>query len=417
MAKQVEETLVLRKRHLPEEPSPGRRSRKVIPMTHGVDRILTTHAGALPRPDDLAKMVFARGKGEAHDKALVQQRVREETKASVARQVACGLDSVNDGEVGKTNFLYYVQERVSGYEVKPDKPRPAGRKMSIIARDRVRFPKFFEKAGGWVILNQPNIWCTGELKYIGAAALAEDLAAFKDALQGVNVTEAYLPAVTPGSIEHWLSNEYYPSDESFLFAIADAMRPEYQAIVDAGFLLQIDDPDLADGWQMYPDMSVADYRKYAELRVDAINHGIRDIPREKIRLHVCWGSNHGPHLNDIPLKDIVDIIFKVRAGSYSIEASNPVHEHEWRVFKDAKLPEGTYLVPGVVGHCTDLIEHPEVVADRLVRYAEVVGRENVMAGTDCGLGPRIGEAEIAWAKLEALVKGAELASKRLWGRH
>jgi len=194
------------------------------------------------------------------------------------------------------------------------------------------------------------------------------------------------------------------------------MREEYKAIVDAGFLLQIDDPDLPDGWQMYPEMSVAQYRKYATVRVDALNHALRGIPRERIRLHVCWGSFHGPHQQDIPLERIVDIIFRVRASSYSIEASNPCHEHEWRVFEDFKLPEGAVLIPGVVGHYSDFIEHPELVAERLVRYAKLVGRENVMGGTDCGLGPRVGHAKIAWAKLEALAAGARLATKRLWPR-
>jgi len=254
------------------------------------------------------------------------------------------------------------------------------------------------------------------LKYVGHDALEEELATFKAALEGVTVAEAFLPANTPGTVEHWLRNEHYPSEEAFLEGIAEAMREEYRAIVDAGFLLQIDDPDLPDGWQMYPEMSVADYRRYAQLRVEALNHALRDIPREKIRLHVCWGSFHGPHESDIPLRDIVDIIFRVRAGSYSIEASNPRHEHEWRVFEEVRLPEGAVLIPGVVGHCTDFIEHPELVAERLLRYAKLVGRENVMAGTDCGLGPRVGHAKIAWAKLEALVDGARLASRELWRR-
>jgi 5-methyltetrahydropteroyltriglutamate--homocysteine methyltransferase len=244
----------------------------------------------------------------------------------------------------------------------------------------------------------------------------EDLTNFRAALQGVKPEEAFLPANTPGTIEHWLRNEHYPGEEAFLYAIAEAMREEYRGIVDAGFLLQIDDPDLPDGWQMFPDMSVADYRKYATLRVDALNHALRDIPREKIRLHVCWGSFHGPHEHDIPLKDIADIIFRVRASSYSIEASNPRHQHEWSVFEEFKLPEGATLIPGVVGHYSDFIEHPELVAERLVRYADLVGRENVMAGTDCGLGPRVGHPKIAWAKLEALAEGARIASKRLWAK-
>src|SRR6202040_4042874 len=215
---------------------------------------------------------------------------------------------------------------------------------------------------------------------------------------------------TPGTIEHWMGNEHYESDEAFLFAIAEAMDEEYNAIVDAGFLLQIDDPDLPDGWACLPKITVPEYRKYAALRIDALNHALRDIPKERVRLHVCWGSFHGPHHDDIPLRDIIDLIFRVRAGSYSIEASNPCHEHEWRVFEDVKLPEGATLVPGVVGQCTDFIEHPDLVAERLVRYAKLVGRENVLAGTDCGLGTRVGHPSICWAKFEALA-----ARRRLCG--
>jgi 5-methyltetrahydropteroyltriglutamate--homocysteine methyltransferase len=203
-----------------------------------------------------------------------------------------------------------------------------------------------------------------------------------------------------------MGNEYYKNDEEFLFAIAAAMREEYKAIVDAGFLLQIDDPDLPDGWACLPRITVMEYRKYAALRIDALNHALRDIPKEKVRLHVCWGSFHGPHHDDIPLRDIIDLVFRVRAGSYSIEASNPCHEHEWRVFEEAKLPQGATLVPGVVGHCADFIEHPDLVAERLVRYARLVGRENVVAGTDCGLGTRVGHPSICWAKFEAMAEGA-----------
>jgi 5-methyltetrahydropteroyltriglutamate--homocysteine methyltransferase len=221
--------------------------------------------------------------------------------------------------------------------------------------------------------------------------------------------------VAPGTIEHWLRNEYYPTDEAYLYAIADAMHEEYKAIVDAGFLLQIDDPDLPDAWQIHPDMRVPEYRQFAEMRIDALNYALRDIPQEMVRLHVCWGSYHGPHKFDIPLQDIVDLILKVKAQAYSIEASNPCHAHEWRVWEAVKLPEGKVLIPGVVGHCSDFIEHPELVAERLVQYARLVGRENVMAGTDCGLGTRVGHPAIAWAKFQALVAGARLASQQLWG--
>jgi 5-methyltetrahydropteroyltriglutamate--homocysteine methyltransferase len=230
------------------------------------------------------------------------------------------------------------------------------------------------------------------------------------------VVEPFLPAIAPGTIEHWMRNRYYPNDEMYLSAIAKAMREEYQAIVQAGFLLQIDNPDLPDAWQIHPQLSVAEYRKFAELRVEALNHALRDIPPERVRLHVCWGRYHGPHKYDIPLKDIVDLILKVRAEGYSIEASNPRHEHEWRVWEDVRFPEGKVLIPGVVGHATDFIEHPELVAERLVKYARLVGRENVIAGTDCGLGGRVGHPQIVWAKFEALAEGARLATQQLWGR-
>lgn len=387
-------------------------------MTRG--RILTTHAGSLPRSEALRDLVYARADGEPYDKERLAAELNDGVRDVVRRQIACGLDSVNDGELGKTNFTNYVRERLSGFEVRPAGTGP--KPLSIAGRDLKLFPEYFAAGGrgfGGFAGSGPSrsqVYCVAPLEYVGHEALAEDLATFKAALAGVSVAEAFLPANTPGTIEHWLRNEHYPSEEAFLYGIAEAMREEYRAIVDAGFLLQIDDPDLPDGWQMYPQMSVAEYRRYAMLRVEALNHGLRGIPREKIRLHVCWGSFHGPHQSDIPLRDIVDVIFRVNAGSYSIEASNPRHEHEWRVFEEVKLPEGAMLIPGVVGHCTDFIEHPELVAERLVRYANLVGRENVMGGTDCGLGPRVGHAKIAWAKLEALAKGARLASKELWGR-
>ena len=383
-------------------------------MIYSTDRILTTHAGSLPRPADLRDMVMARSRGQPYDQAALEARLKSGVAEIVRRQVECGLDSVNDGELSKTNFTDYVRARIAGYEARPASTQ---RRLEITARDATKFAAYFEANPRARFPGAPTIpVCVEALRYIGQADLARDLANFKAALAGVKVAEAYLPANTPGTIEHWMANEFYKSDEEFVFAIADTMREEYKAIVDAGFLLQIDDPDLPDGWNCLPGMGVAEYRKYAAMRVDALNHALSDIPPEKVRLHVCWGSFHGPHHDDIPLKDIADLIFRVRAGSYSIEASNPCHEHEWRVFEEVKPPAGTTLVPGVVGHCTDFIEHPDLVAERLVRYAKLVGRENVLAGTDCGLGTRVGHASICWAKFEAMAEGARRATKILWGR-
>ena len=386
-------------------------------MIRSERRILTTHAGALPRAPELREMIFARAEGKPYDRNALSARLRGEVVEVVRRQAACGIDSVNDGEVGKTNFTNYVRERLAGFEMREYRPGVDPAPLDITARDSKDFPQYFAGGKGSLVgaaQRRQLAVCVAPLRYVGRPALEEDLQNFKVALAGVKAAEAFLPANTPGTIEHWLGNEHYPSEEAFVEAIAEAMREEYEAIVAAGFLLQFDDPDLPDGWQMYPDMSVRDYRKYATLRVDAINHALRGIPREKVRLHVCWGSFHGPHRNDIPLENIIDIIFRVRASSYSIEASNPCHEHEWRVFEKVRLPEGAVLIPGVVGHATDFIEHPELVSERLAKYAKLVGRENVMGGTDCGLGPRVGNPEIAWAKLEALAKGARIASKRLW---
>jgi 5-methyltetrahydropteroyltriglutamate--homocysteine methyltransferase len=290
----------------------------------------------------------------------------------------------------------------------------------VTARDKRDFPSAFAAGIGWfrnrarsTVANQP-FFCTGPLEY-DDAKVKQDIANLKAGMQGLpSDVEAYLPAITPGTVEHWLWNEYYRDDDELLFAVADVMHAEYKAITDAGFLLQLDDPDLPDGWQMFPDWSVEQYRKYADRRVEALNHALKGIPEDRVRLHICWGSGHGPHTNDIPLSDIVDIVLKVPAACYSVEAANPRHEYEWRVWQDVRLPEGKTLMPGAVGHATDVVEHPRTVADRLLRYAEIVGRENVIAGTDCGIGSRVGHPEIAWAKLKSLVEGARIASQELW---
>ncbi|HEX8969177.1 MAG TPA: cobalamin-independent methionine synthase II family protein [Chloroflexota bacterium] len=380
-------------------------------MLRSTDRILVSHAGTLPRPDAVAR-VFDGG-ADDELKRVLPDAVRD----VVRRQAELGIDIVNDGEFSKRGgFSGYVRNRLSGIQ---QHAAPSGaRPRDVTARDRRDFPGAFAagvgpfRAGSTV--NQP-FFCNGPLTYIGQANVQNDIANLKAAVQGLDV-EPYLPAIAPGTVEHWLWNEHYPDTESFLFAIADALHEEYAAIVEAGILLQIDDPDLPDGWQMYPNMSVADYRPYAELRVEAINRALRGIPEDRVRLHICWGSGHGPHQNDIPLRDIVDIVLKVRAQCYSVEAANPRHEYEWHVWESTRLADGKSLMPGVVGHATNVVEHPETVADRLVRYANVVGRENVIAGTDCGIGTRVGHGEIAWAKLEALVEGARIATRQLWGR-
>ena len=387
-------------------------------MQRSNDRILVTHAGALPRSEDLRTLVFARAEGEPYDADLLAKTLRDEVAAAVRKQIACGIDVVNDGELGKTNFTNYVRERLSGFERREASAKAGGLIHSISARDEVEFADYYEKVGGGFRgpRSRREAYCVDELRYVGQDALKEDLTNFRAALEGVTVAGAFINANTPGTIEHWLHNEHYPSEEAFLYAIAEVMRVEYNAIVEAGFDLHVDNPDLPDAWQMYPEMSVAEYQAYAQLRVEVLNHALRDIPREKITLHCCWGSFHGPHKYDIPLEDIAAVLFSVKAGRYSIEASNPAHEHEWSVFENVKVPEGTMLIPGVVGHCTNFIEHPRLVAERLDRYAQLVGKENAMAGTDCGIGPRVAHPTICWAKFESMRDGAKLATEALWSR-
>jgi 5-methyltetrahydropteroyltriglutamate--homocysteine methyltransferase len=284
---------------------------------------------------------------------------------------------------------------------------------NVTARDRLLFPGTFAKGLGGFNRPTPKLVAVEPIRYVGQAKVARDIANLKAATADLDV-EPYLPAVTPGTIEHWLFNEHYASDEELLFAIADAIGEEYRAITDAGLLLQLDDPDLPDGWQMFPEMSVDEYRRYAQLRVEALNHALRGIPKSQIRLHVCWGSGHGPHAADIELQHIIDLVLKVPAGCISFEAANGRHEHEWRVWRDAGVPDDVVMMPGVVGHASDIIEHARLVADRIERYAEIFGRERVIAGTDCGLAIRVGHAEITWAKLKALSEGAKIASEELW---
>ncbi|MEX2127361.1 MAG: cobalamin-independent methionine synthase II family protein [Xanthobacteraceae bacterium] len=384
-------------------------------MKRSTDRILTTHIGSLPRPDDLLELMQARENGKADD-AAVAKRARQAVNDIVVRQIETGLDVINDGEQGKPSFLTYVNVRLGGFE--PGGIRGSPWKDS---REALSFPDFYGAAlqGSGPSLAKMMI-CTGPVTYKGHAQLRAELATFKEALESKTYAEAFVPAISPSNIEEWQANNYYKTEEEYLFALADAMREEYAAIVDAGFLLQIDDPRLVTHYCVAPGLSVEDCRKWAMPRVEALNHALRGIPPEKVRFHTCYGINMGPRIHDMELKDIVDIMLKVHAGAFSFEASNPRHEHEWRVWAATKLPEGTVLIPGMITHSTVLVEHPDLVAERILRYAKIAGRENVIAGADCGFATFATSREIApsivWAKLDSLVKGARIASRELWGR-
>jgi 5-methyltetrahydropteroyltriglutamate--homocysteine methyltransferase len=395
-------------------------------MKRSTNRIIVSHAGVLPRPDDLRESMLA-GDARADD---FKNRLPSAVKEVVQRQVQTGIDVVNDGEFSKRDgFSAYPRARLSGLVVKEYEPGKGPIPHDVQGRDRREFPGFAaqgfparfggQPSGGIQSPQGPGnrqyMTCVEPLKYIGGELCDMDIRNLKAAVEGLDV-EPYLPAVAPGTMEHWLFNDYYKSDEEFLFAIAEAMREEYRKIVDSGIALQIDDPDLPDGWQMYPDMTVDEYRRYASLRVEALNHALNGLPTDRIRFHTCWGSQHGPHRADIPLGDFVDIMLRINAECFSVEAGNPQHDTDYHVWENTKLPDGKSYMPGVVSHCTNHIEHPQLVAERLVRYANIMGRENVIAGTDCGMGTRVGHPEVCWAKFEAMVEGAKIATKQLWGR-
>jgi 5-methyltetrahydropteroyltriglutamate--homocysteine methyltransferase len=387
-------------------------------MKRSIDRIITTHVGSLVRPDDLVRMVQARVNGEPHDAAALAARIKETVTAVVKRQAAIGLDVINDGEFGKPSFLHYVNERLAGFV--PGKARPPGNPFAG-SREFKSFPEFYEKAaesGTGPYNRAQHLECVGPITYKGEQLLKNDIELFKTAMQGVMALEGFMPAIAPSNVEAWQTNKYYQTAEAYLYAIAEAMRVEYLMIVDAGLILQIDDPRLVTHLNRQPSMSIEDVRNWAKVRVAALNHALRGIPREKIRFHTCYGINMGPRIHDMELKDIVDILLSINAGAYSFEAANPRHEHEWSVWKNVKLPEGAILMPGAITQSSMLVEHPDLVAERIVRFASVVGRENVIASADCGFGSFAGADEIhdsiVWAKLESLTEGARRASRQLW---
>jgi 5-methyltetrahydropteroyltriglutamate--homocysteine methyltransferase len=387
-------------------------------MKLSTDRILTTHVGSLPRPDGLFEMTLAKMDGKAVDEKAYAERVRRAVEDSVKQQVGAGLDVVSDGEMGKPSFITYAAQRLDGLE-KREGVRPNPFSNTRETRD---FPEYYQSAVAEQVSARRRralMVCAGPISYKGHEQLKAELDLLKFALQGVNATEAFVPAIAPSNIETTTPNEYYKTEEEYVFAIAQAMREEYQAIVQAGFLLQIDDPFLITYYITRPDLSVADCRKWAELRVEALNAAIAGIPADRIRFHTCYSINMGPRVHDMQLRDIIDIILKVRAGGYSFEAANPRHEHEWQEWKRVKLPDDKALMPGVITQSTVLVEHPELVVQRIARFADIVGRERVIASADCGFASFAGSNEvhpsIVWAKFAALVEGARIASNRLWG--
>ena len=387
-------------------------------MQRSTERILTTHVGSLIRPPQLLEFLRAKQKGEPFDQHAYEACMTGSVAEVVRRQAQARVDVISDGEFGKSiSWSQYVLERLSGFERRPVKP---GANPFARGADRERFAEFYAEldAREGVATTSDSV-CVGPIAYTGQAELARDIDNFKAALKNVKVEEAFLPVAAPASVVPDRKNEYYKSDEECLHAIGAAMRTEYKTIVDSGFLLQLDDARAAVTYdRMVPPGSFDDYRKWVAMHMEVLNQAIAGLPPERIRYHVCWGSWPGPHTTDVPLSDIVDLILSVRVGAYVIEGANPRHEHEWKVWRDVKLPAGKVLIPGVISHATNVVEHPELVAERIVRYAKLLGRDNVIAGTDCGFaqGPfhRRVHPSIMWAKLEALAAGARLASKELW---
>lgn len=397
-----------------------------------VNRILTTHAGNLPRPTDLDEMIAIR------DASAWRSRLPSAVREVVQRQIDYGIDIINDGEYVKAcstsatpySYLGYIDERVTGWEAVPiDGGRPLKRAISA-ARDQRDFPGFHASGlwhsgsggptrPGFATPGAPPAptterVCTGPVRYVGQKSIDFDISAFKEALPaGV---AGFIAALGPLSLGAGARNSYYRTEADYMTAVAEVMRQEYKSITDAGIIVQVDEPEFATAWMFYPDWTIDQYRSYLETCVEIINYSIRGLPEELVRFHTCWGSGHRPHTNDIEMKYIADLLVKINAGSYSIEAGNVRHSHEWKVWADTTIPDGKTLVAGVISHATDLVEHPELVAERLVNFASVVGRGNLQAGTDCGIGSRVGHAEVAWAKLRSLAEGAALASKVLWRR-
>ena len=392
-------------------------------MKRSEGRTITTHTGSLPRPRSLLAPLHARDSGESYDREILARDVRAAVMETVGRQVKLGIDVVDDGEVSKSSFATYANSRIGGLQLDRRPPRHITRPT----RDALEFPKVYEEmkvmfaarmAHAGRLPDTTSMVCTGPIKYVGQDATKADLDNLKAALNGLNVAEAFVTAISPTNLEMYFHNEFYKTEEEYLIALAEAMNVEYRMIVDAGFLLQIDDPRLITHFNRVPELTLEENRKFMALRVEAVNHSLKGIPEERVRFHTCYSINVAPRVHDLELKHYVDLMLKIRAQAYSIEAANPRHEHEWRLWQDVKLPDDKILIPGVVSHCVYQVEHPELVADRIERFAGIVGRERVIAGTDCGFATaRAGDEvhpDVAWAKLRALSEGAKIASQRLW---
>jgi 5-methyltetrahydropteroyltriglutamate--homocysteine methyltransferase len=382
-------------------------------VKRSTDRFLTTHVGSLIRPPRITEYVEAIAAGQTIDQQAFEAELKTDVKQVVHQQVEAGVDMVSDGEFSKINWLSYFQHRASGFETRLQTLRSP----SFLGAERDgRFAEFYDQSMAWFQREQPfpHMVCVGPVKYneAGRAAIQRDIANLKQALAGLQVEEAFLPVIAPCSMGMAYSNEYYKSDEEFLFAVADALHEEYRAITDAGLVVQVDDAILTNLYdQVLADGK--DYRRWVAMNIEALNHGLRGIPEDRVRYHLCWGSWPGPHTGDVPLREIVDLLLKIKAQAYSIEAANPRHEHEWLVWEEVKLPAGKILMPGVVSHAISHVEHPQLIAQRITRFAKLVGRENVVASTDCGFAQtsRIARQHpsIVWAKLEALAEGARIA--------
>jgi 5-methyltetrahydropteroyltriglutamate--homocysteine methyltransferase len=382
-------------------------------MQRSTERFLTTHTGSLPRPDDLVRTMFAKEEGVPVDREALDRHIAAAVAEVVRKQVDAGIDIVDDGEMSKPSYATYVKDRLTGF---------GGEGNTFVYQDLAEFPRLATRVFGDPGRSRRKTpACNGPIAVRDKSAAATDVAHLKAAMAASGATEGFLTAASPGVVSLFFRNEHYPSDEAYLAAIADAMRHEYTTIADAGLTLQVDCPDLGMGRHIqYAELSLAQWRRKAELHVEALNHALAGIPPERLRMHLCWGNYEGPHHCDVALADVIDIVFKARPSTIAMEAANPRHAHEWALFDNVKLPDGKILVPGVIESKSNFVEHAELIAQRIGRYAERVGRENVMAGSDCGYGTWVGQSavdpDVVWAKLAAMAEGAAIASRRFWKR-